>query len=538
MRTTPVRDGTGRIVAGLALAHDVTTERDASKAALAAERQFRLMFENAPIGIALVALDGRLLRVNHALGEMLGYSAEELQRATFQELTHPDDLEPDLSLVDQLLRDEIHRYRLAKRYLHKSGRIVDVILHVSLARDEAKEPLYFVSQIEDLTERKKLESQLLVRDRMASLGTLAAGVAHEINNPLTYLIGNLEHISEQLEHLGGLSPSGNLRELSEAVSEARVGADRVRKIVRALKTFSRPEEVDCFPQNVHRVLDNAISMTEGEVRQRAKLVRDFRDVPPVEADEARLTQIFINLLVNAAHAIPEGHAPDNQIRIATRVEGQRVVVTVSDTGSGIAPEVLPRIFDPFFTTKPVGVGTGLGLSITHGIVSEFGGTISVDSTLGRGTTFRVELPACEVVHVPPPPLSAPAQSSPATEPPQAILIVDDDRLVATGLARALRAEHEVTIASTAREALAMFRQRSFSVVLCDLMMPDMSGMDLHSVVLAEHGEALARRFVFVTGGAFTQAAREFLDRVPNPRFEKPVQTKNLREFLRVFRPPR
>ncbi len=249
-----------------------------------------------------------------------------------------------------------------------------------------------VAVIRDLTERKRLETQLRLADRMSSMGTLAAGVAHEINNPLAYVCSNLTFLSEQLAQ--ETLPPEALPELREVVAETQEGAGRVRAIVQDLKTFARSDEESRGPINVHQVIDGALRLVRNELlRGNARLERALEPVPAILGNEARLGQVLVNLLVNATQAFPERRSDNNSIRIATRSdEANRVVVEVEDNGAGMSPEVLQRIFDPFFTTKPVGEGTGLGLAICHSIVQSMGGQIEVRSIPGRGTTFVLSLP--------------------------------------------------------------------------------------------------------------------------------------------------
>ncbi|WP_407667435.1 ATP-binding protein [Myxococcus dinghuensis] len=244
----------------------------------------------------------------------------------------------------------------------------------------------------DITDRKAMQAQLVVSDRLAAVGTLAAGVAHEINNPLAFVLSNLSFLAVELKAVARELPMGRISEMEEVLREAVDGAHRVRQIVRDLRTFSRGDEDVATAVNLQAVLESAITMARGELKMRAQIIRDFQDVPLVEGSEGRFGQVFLNLLINAAHAIPEGRPEHNEVRIVLRPEGARVLVEVHDTGVGMTPEVRARIFDPFFTTKPVGEGTGLGLSICHGIVTGFGGEISVESEPGRGSTFRVSLP--------------------------------------------------------------------------------------------------------------------------------------------------
>jgi signal transduction histidine kinase len=257
-------------------------------------------------------------------------------------------------------------------------------------------------------ESGRAETSSAQEERLASLGTLAAGVAHEINNPLTYVLANVGFVADRLDRMGRSLPSGvtlkwadELGELGAALAEAHEGALRVRRIVRDLRILSQNDEEKSVAVDLHRALESAITVALNEIGPRARLVRQFGPVPPVDANEARLAQLFLNLLVNAAQAIRSG-APvasgsnGNEIRVSTETDAAgRAVVRVQDTGSGIAGDAIGRVFDPFFTTKPLGGGLGLGLFVCHGIVKALGGDIGVDSAPGQGTTFRVTLPASE-----------------------------------------------------------------------------------------------------------------------------------------------
>lgn len=381
------------------------------------------------------------------------------------------------------------------------------------------------------SERRRMQQQLLIADRMASVGTLAAGVAHEINNPLAAVVANLELMAKDISRLcEELEITEQFHDVIDELRDARDGADRLRHIVRDLKIFSRSaDEERRGPVNVKRVLESSLRMAWNEIRHRAVLVKEYGDVPPVEANDARLGQVFLNLIVNAAQAIREGQAEQNLIRVSTRMDesSRRVVVEIRDTGCGIPADRLPRIFDAFFTTKPVGVGTGLGLSICHRIVTGLGGEIQVDSQVDNGTTFRVLLPATSFEEEPVAPLPD------VTPPPRRgkVLVIDDEPMIIKALERLLVAEHEVTLASTAGAARErILSGEHYDVILCDLMMPQMTGMDLHAELLQAAPEQ-ASRMVFLTGGAFTPDARAFLDGVPNQRIEKPFDTQHLRSII-------
>jgi signal transduction histidine kinase len=244
-------------------------------------------------------------------------------------------------------------------------------------------------------ERKQLEQQLFTADRMACLGTLAAGMAHEVNNPLSAVLVNLELAAQGIRDcVQRLGLAADLAEVWQELHDARESAVRIRSIVRDLKFFSRADGGERSLVDVQKVLESTLRMARNEIRHRARLCTDFAAVPLVEASESRLGQVFLNLLINAAQAVRESSAGSHEIRVSTRSEaGGRVVIEVSDTGPGMSAAVLSRLFTPFFTTKPAGVGTGLGLSICNRIVTELGGTIGAESREGRGTTFRVVLPA-------------------------------------------------------------------------------------------------------------------------------------------------
>lgn len=245
---------------------------------------------------------------------------------------------------------------------------------------------------ESVRQLQATQSQLLFSDRLASVGQLAAGVGHEINNPLAFIISNLEYVREELLKQGGAEGSPRA-EWVTALSEAREGAERVRVIVSELGNMARPDIMESGPVDLGAVVRSAGKMAMHLIRSRAVLTLEVDGAPPVYGNGARLCQVLLNLLLNAAHAIEPGQVERNTIRVSARAEGAAtVLVEVSDTGCGIPPENLGRIFNPFFTTRPVGKGTGLGLAVCHGIIASHGGELSVESEVGRGATFRVRLP--------------------------------------------------------------------------------------------------------------------------------------------------
>ena len=506
-------------------------------------RELRAALEDAAEGICRVDVDGRLLSVNRAFTRLMGAGAEAAVGSSWETFVAEEDraaLRADLRAAAEKIEREVLGVRADGATFEMQLAIVPVVdparpAALDTARPASAKGHYFF--IRDLSERKRMENQLIFAGRMAAVGTLAAGVAHEINNPLAYIVANIDFARHQITTVAsrlsrsaaGGGPAHVLDETGEALTEARQGAERVRNIVRDLRIFARGDEDQSGPVAIRRVLDSSINIAWNEIRHRARLVKDYGDTPMVEGNESRLGQVFLNLLLNAAHAIPEGETERNEIRVSTRTDAQgRAIVEVRDTGMGIPPEIRERIFDPFFTTKPVGEGTGLGLWICSGILNALGGEVRVDSEIGRGSTFRVTLPAAV--------MEAPGElvNPPAPEAAQGgkLLVIDDEPMILGALRRALSAEYNVTCIGDGRKALERLRGgERYELILCDLMMPEMTGMDLFAE-LEKVAPEQASRMVFVSGGAFTPRAREFLERIPNARVEKPIDLQNLRLLLR------
>ncbi|QRN95212.1 response regulator [Archangium violaceum] len=494
------------------------------------QESFRELIERLPDGVSVQEGD-HLIYANPALVTLLGCSSrEELVgqsiTALGEKFLQPEawvELQHDIS---ESLRSGCPIPPRENRVLREAGghSLVE-ITQVPMMFDGKPCLLWCVR---DLTERRQLQARLLRADRMASLGVLAAGVAHEINNPLAYVISNLDHLETSVLPRAELS-EGSRREARELLSDTRQGAVRVSDIVRQLKMFSRVDE-DARPESVdvHRVLEMSIGMAMNELKHRARLVRDYGEPLAVEAQEGRLGQVFLNLLVNAAHAIPEGHVERNEIRVVTRAQGSEVLIEVHDTGAGIPEDNLERVFEPFFTTKPIGVGTGLGLSICHGIVTSFGGRMGVESRVGKGSVFHVTLKAAAAARPAEPPRTPVKVAAPRR---CRILVVDDEPMIGMAIRRTFQRDHEVVTLTSAREACERLTGgECFDLILCDVMMPEMSGVELHQE-LSRHSPELAERMVFMTGGAFTPKARTFLSQVKNRRIDKPFSSQDLRSLV-------
>jgi PAS domain S-box-containing protein len=377
--------------AQMTVLRDVTARVAAQQALRRSEENFRLLIEHAPHGIAVTAGE-RVVYANPRLLELIGCDAPEQivgQSALVlaDRLVHPDDRERLDGIRMLPPPGAAPRATLDVRVRHRDGgyRFADLYMMAS-SFDGGPAA---VTHVLDRTERKAMEAQLVQADRLATMGRLAASIVHEINSPLGYLLANVEFVASRLAQID----DERVAPLREPMERACEGATRVRRIVQDLRSFSRGDDEPAGAADVRAVLDACVSLADGDIRHRARLVREYADVPPVRGSEARLGQVFLNLLVNAAQACGEHAAERHEIRLVVRSAEDRVIVEVRDDGEGIAPEHLGRLFDPFFTTKSAAAGMGLGLSICHALVTRLGGDIRVESEVGRGTTVFVALPA-------------------------------------------------------------------------------------------------------------------------------------------------
>ena len=411
-------------------------------------------------------------------------------------------------------------------------------------------------------------------ERMASLGRLAAGVAHEINNPLAYVLGSIELLERGLAEIAShdrdaARTSEIVLDAQAALETAKDGVERIRSIVKDLTTFSRAVPETRRPVNVETVLESTLKLTWNELRHRVRVVKSYGGVPELLGDEGRLAQVFVNLILNATQSIPDGR--QGVLRISTASEGDRVSICIEDDGVGICPEDLPYVFEPFFSTQsgsgwgrgpdqsrdswggpnqprensdraqnqPQGGGfgrnpprdsaPGLGLAICRNVVTALGGTITVTSEPEAGTRFTVTLQAAgaQAASVE----GNRARSRERVNSRARILIIDDEPLLGQTLRFAFQDKHDVEVASSGRDALERLAKDSdFDLVLCDLMMPDVSGEHVYRAV-SEHAPGLLPRFVFMTGGAFTERAQEFLAHFGGRQLEKPFNIDEVEVLL-------
>ncbi|MEQ1571523.1 MAG: ATP-binding protein [Myxococcota bacterium] len=381
--------------------------------------------------------------------------------------------------------------------------------------------------VEEKAASERLQTQLHQAEHLERIGRMAAGVVHEINNPLTYVIGNLELLNEIVARAADRLDPAELADATESLRDVQSGAERISHIVRDIRLLSRRQDDDLRNVDLPSVVEEAVRMLRRRLEAKATVSIDVGAAPKVFAEPGRLLQVVVNLLTNAADAISGD--PTTQmirVRVGTDAEGS-AKIEVCDSGSGIPADKLERIFDPFFSTKPIGEGTGLGLAICHAIVSGFDGRLEVESAVGTGSCFRVTLP----------PTDREDTLSPVREPRghhealrgARILVVDDDEPVGRVL-RGMLSDASVTLVTSGEAAWQALSRGPFDLVLCDVHMPGLSGVELFQRLVA-HAPALAVRFVFTTGGAVGPALRDALDHTDAALLEKPYSAHEVRALV-------
>jgi PAS domain S-box-containing protein len=502
--------------------------QEAQQALEESRNRYMELYDFAPM--ACVSLNERacIQDLNLTGATLLRQDRGYLQGLPFTPFVDPEDVSRFLLHVRRCIAGETLRTELRLRI---GGSRIEARLHGAPVTDGRQHERLCRMAIVDITELREMQVRLSLAERLATVGTMAAGVAHEINNPLAFLMGNLVLVTRQLRE----QPGAPTQPALQALADAQVGAERIQDVVRDLGTFARPGEEQLSHVDVRQVLELSVKMAMVELRHRAQIIRDFAEVPRIIADMARLGQVFLNLLVNAAHAIPEGASNQHQLRLTLRAEEQWVLVQIQHTGEGMLPHVLDHIFDPFFTTKEA--GQGLGLAITHNLIEQMGGSISARSIPGRGSTFSIRLPVAVPSQEAPPSPPPAASLEPTERAPQGrILIVDDELRFGHTLQLLLGRAHAVTYTPSAREGLGLIQQgQRYDAILCDLMMADVTGKQFYDA-LCQHSPEHARRVIFMTGGAYTPASVDFVSKMTNPLLTKPFKPEALERLLLVLLP--
>lgn len=522
-RARSISRGTIRVRETIPMASELTGELRIGRDAL------RETFDFFQDGLLLLDATGKILVENEAAKALLSRASDGANATALGEM-HAPGLEIQQAII-HLAREAITRNVTTTRTFMWQSRQIEARAN-SATFDRA------LVCLRDVTEERDREIHRLQAEKLASIGMLAAGVAHEINNPASFVVANIDSLASLLRKLddrlrgefGYVRGSGIPEALFEAmtmVQESKEGMARIHRIARDLHSFSRVDDDRLALSDVNSALDSALTMLRSELRYRTTVDRELRSTQVVRASAARLGQVFLNLILNAAHAMADLPSKRNRLCVRSRDEGEKVIVEVEDNGPGIPPEIMPRIFESFFTTKPPGIGTGLGLPISLDIIRRLGGELTAHSTPGRGALFRVVLSAAKVAKT----TRNKSIENPKVSCRRRILAIDDEALLLKAYQRMLANHHDIEIKLGGREALRLFGQdRAFDVVLCDLQMPEMSGIELFATVQQQWPE-LASKFIFITGGAFSPEARRFLENPSVICINKPFQIRELMDLI-------
>jgi PAS domain S-box-containing protein len=534
-------------------------------ASRASADRYRALIEAADEAVIVAAVDtGLCLEANPAACELFGFTAEEF--SSRQVASFAPEGSGEFARFANEVRERERAFHPNLTLVRKGGSSFSAELRAKVFESAGSKLLLLI--IRDVTLRvereeelsrayqslKDTQAKLVHSGKLAAVGQIAGGVAHEVNNPATFIITNsrvlrehiailrakfakLRRLTERLSALEALAADGEaealLREANEMVDDNLAGIERIASIVADLRTFSRIEQDDVREVSVNDLVDVACNLAYADIRHRARLIKELRRLPPVVAEPGKLAQVFTTLLVNAAHSIEEGAANENEIRVSTALEpdGNFVVIAVQDTGS-IVPEVVrERLFQRFYANSTRDYGTGIGLSLCAELVRLHGGTIDVTAPPGRGSRFEVRLPAAARRPSRPPMTEPPRAKSPPSGKRARILVIDDDLAVLRAYRRMLFVRHDVVLAGGGKHGLAVLAEDAdFDVILCDVMMPEVDGPMVYEALVARSPDLL-KRVVFCSGGAFTPRAKQFLASIGNAFLSKPIDPEALEKII-------
>lgn len=541
-RLIPELDDKGDAETVLSVTRNITEAKRIAESLRARQSELRAIFNRGGIGMVLVDLDGRFLRVNREFCKMLGFDEREMSRLTIADVTHEDDVETSMRRFHDLRSSGHKRLRIEKRYRHKNGEVRWGRTTVSLVMNADGVPRFAVGMIEDITEhraaeddRRLLEEQLRQSQKLEAVGQLAGGVAHDFNNLLTAIIGNAEVIAAQIRSSG---PEVDVRPLVDAgLKQIERAGQRAASLTRQLLAFGRRQMTQPEVLDLNRIIGEMDELLQRLIGEHISLdVRVASDLSPIHADAGHIEQVIMNLVLNARDAMPAGGrltiASANVASVPSgsgrhrEVSAPHVMVSVSDTGTGMSEEILDRIYEPFFTTKPVGMGSGLGLATVYGIVTQAAGEITVESEPGRGSTFRVYFPAVET-----PVLARPTPAETDTSGREVILVSEDEELVRQVTCGILRSQgYTVLEARHGAEALSIAEEHGAQIdlLLTDVVMPDMNGQELARELTRRHGEI---PLLFMSGYAAEFMGEHGIE-LDHGFLEKPFNPKTLLESVR------
>ena len=515
---TAIGDGLAAQLDNARLYDEITSElkqrQRAEEALGASEARFRQLYDEAPVGYQEVDVAGHIIRVNRTELEMLGYTSDEmLGRPVWEFMVDPERARKSFTYKIEEMISPGGAYE--RTFVLKNGSTLPALIEDRPIRNAAGRIIGLRSTIQDITERKRAEERLQETGRLVSIGELAAGVAHEINNPLTIVAGFAEVLmAKQLEQ-----PAGDY--VQRIYSESQ----RAAKIVKNLLSFARKYEPQKQYMCVTDVLTEALELKAHDLMvNNIQITRSWPvELPLTMIDKHQLLQVFLNVLTRACSALVKSQGGGEIILGVTATE-DTINIGIADNGPGIATEHLHKIFDPFFTTKSLGEGTGLGLSICYGIVGQHGGDMWAESRAGEGTTFYIELPIL-YCQADPDLWEEPAEARPRHE--QHILVVDDEPAIRDLLYEVLTQDgHTVDLPGSSPDAKEMIQNHQYDCIIMDLRMPKISGQQLYKIV-ADTDPDLARKIIFITGDTARRETRDFLEATGNPVLSKPFNARDL-----------
>ncbi len=492
---------------------DVTAERATLAALRQSEARFRFLVEAAPDGVVIL-VRGKVVFINPRAARLLGVPEGESAVGHYiNEYLPPADAKLAGERITEMLRSGQEMPPNEYGVVAAPDRVVEI---KSIACEWDGGPAV-LALARDVTERKAIQRRLVEADRLAALGTLAAGVAHEINNPMTYALLAVQRIERTVSQLG--LPGAAVSSIREQLGDIEHGIGRVASITRSLRAFARPDDAPPGPVDLAAVIARSLRMVDNDLRHRAQLVVELPEIPWVIGNASRLEQVLVNVLINAIQSLPE--PGPHQITVTLRRADDQVTLSIRDTGRGMSEAIRDRIFEPFFTTRPIGEGMGLGLSVSKTIVEGFGGTLAVVSVPSAGTTVTIALK----IHAGPPPETA---TLPSIEPPtrRTILLIDDEPVLRNVFSQLLSRQHDVMTCASGAEALLALQAGEFDVIVCDVMMQGMNGCELYRRIAVDH-PGHERRVVFITGGTFTRDIDDFLASTPNRILTKPFNLESI-----------
>jgi PAS domain S-box-containing protein len=527
----PLRNAAGEIVGFRGISRNITERKRADEALRQSEEKYRTMLQEMDEGYYEVDLAGNYTFFNDVICVKMGYSREELIGMNYRVYTPEEDLKSVYKVYNEVYRTGKPRRWYPMINIVKGGTRIFVENSILPIRNSDGEIIGFRGISRDVTERKRMEQERLQLEqkaqfasRLASVGEMASGIAHEINNPLTGVIGYAQLLLQE-------DLPDNVRKDLETIND---GAKRVANVIQRLLAFARQSEPQRTYVNINEVVATTLELRGYHLQtSNIEVTTELTpDLPLTIADAGQLQQVFLNLIVNAETEMKLARG-SGKLTVKTQQVDDVLRISFKDDGPGIAEENLEKIFDPFFTTRQVGQGTGLGLSVCYGIVSQHGGRIYAESKPGKGAIFVVELPMLtedKQLQLPEPEVNEQRKRSGVR-----ILVVDDERVVREFISKALTEEgHQVETVDNAEDALKMVKNKKYRIILLDVKMPGMSGIELYKR-FQKMGPALARSVVFVTGDVMGARTLAFLAKARSPYITKPFDGKQLNIAInRVF----